>query len=859
MSQATIPQVVAGEQGAHLSWRAQFDRETIAHRQQLAWVLLQVIVLGLLIRALTIESPTFVNRVVPLALGGSVVSHLLPKGHRLWFFGLLSLTAILLVFGLVDGAWIIAAGLGLIALCHVPIPFPGRIGLVLAAGALLAAQRGGLISSPWSIAAWPILGSMFMFRLIVYLYDIKHAKQPTTWAERIAYFFCLPNVTFPLFPVIDFSTFRRTYFDRPAHQIYQQGIGWMVRGLTHLVLYRFIYQYATINPSAVDSGAKLVQYMVATFGLYLRVSGQFHLIVGLLHLFGFRLPETHKFFFLASSFSDLWKRINVYWKDFMQKVVYMPLFFRLKRRSSETFALVASTFCVFFATWALHSYQWFWVLGTWLWSKTDAAFWGLLALFLVANQLWDQRRKRVRSLEAPVLSTGRLVMHGLQTAGMFAILCTLWTLWNAPTLRAFLGLFASASLGWRDIGVVLGVLVTVAAAAIVVYRRSHTPTVRLAVGRADLATVSGFAFLGVIVIGSSGPAAKGLPASAHAVALNIREGRLNTTDLVELRRGYYEEMQNVSRFNQELWRLYGGSATPRNEGSTSTLVRVNDARVQIVRPNLDQMDVGARVQTNQWGMRDEPYALEKPAGTWRIALFGPSLVFGTGVNNRETFEAVVEARLNAELAGKAGRPARYEILNFAVPAASPWQHLASMRLGYVERFGPDVVLMVGTANELWNVGKYWQDVLRNGTAPVLPEVVGLVEPTGITTTMPRDTAELRIAPVRDTLMVALYGALVSEIRRMGAIPAYAAIELPRQRREGNVAPLMQRAERAGFITFDLSYVYRGENEFELILSEANAHPNAKGHRVIADGLYAELLSRPTLLGAAADLRQSSAR
>jgi hypothetical protein len=385
--------------------------------------------------------------------------------------------------------------------------------------------------------------------------------------------------------------------------------------------------------------------------------------------------------------------------------------------------------------------------------------------------------------------------------------------------------------------------------------------VRQAFGTADLPTLAGFAFLGAIVIGATGPAASVLPRSAHAVVLNIREGRLNQNDLAELRRGYYEEMQNVSRFNPELWRLFGGNAAPENDGGGGgrTLIRVNDARVAVLRPNLDQMDVGARVQTNQYGLRDDPYTLEKPLGTWRIAIFGPSLVFGTGVNNHETFEAVVEERLNAELSGKPGRPARYEILNFGVPAASPWQHLASMRLGYVERFSPDVVLMIGARNELWNATKYWQDVLRSGAQHALPEVVGLLKSTGITAQMPRDTAELRMAPVRDSLLVALYGALVGEIRRMGAIPVYAPIEIPLQRRQGSVAPLLQKAERAGFTTFDLSYVYRGQNEYELVLSEANAHPNPKGHRVIANGLYAELIKRPALLGGALGLHQSSAR
>ena len=44
-----------------------------------------------------------------------------------------------------------------------------------------------------------------------------------------------------------------------------------------------------------------------------RVSGQFHVACGMLHLFGHALPETHRRYLLAESFTDYWRRINIYW------------------------------------------------------------------------------------------------------------------------------------------------------------------------------------------------------------------------------------------------------------------------------------------------------------------------------------------------------------------------------------------------------------------------------------------------------------------------------------------------------------------------------------------------------------------
>ena len=133
-------------------------------------------------RRFQVESEVFVD-IVRLALVGFLIHSLLPPRYRLRFFLLLSIAAILIVFGFVNGAWLIGVGLALIGICHLPVPFSFRVALLLAAGAFLAALRSSWLPAPWSSAIWPILGSMFMFRLIVYLYDMRHVKKPVSlWA-----------------------------------------------------------------------------------------------------------------------------------------------------------------------------------------------------------------------------------------------------------------------------------------------------------------------------------------------------------------------------------------------------------------------------------------------------------------------------------------------------------------------------------------------------------------------------------------------------------------------------------------------------------------------------------------------------
>src|SRR3546814_5886595 len=84
----------------------------------------------------------------------------------------------------------------------------------------------------------------------------------------------------------------------------------MVRGILHLILYRIIYYYWTIGPAEVIDPDTLTQYHVTNFLLYLRISGDFHLITGMLHLFGFKLTPTHHHYSLSSSFTNFWRRIT---------------------------------------------------------------------------------------------------------------------------------------------------------------------------------------------------------------------------------------------------------------------------------------------------------------------------------------------------------------------------------------------------------------------------------------------------------------------------------------------------------------------------------------------------------------------
>ena len=440
------------------------------------------------VHKLNIESPAF-HRLTLLTFFGWSVHYFLPRRYRLAFFLLLSFAGIEMVFGqlwerrgyggFVDGTSILVIGLALIGLCHLPVSVAWRTVLLLLVGGGLAAARNAS-GTPWSHAIWPVLASMFMFRLIVYLYEVRREKKPSSWTERLAYFFMLPNVCFPLFPVVDFQTFRRTYYDhRDRHYIYQTGLLWLFRGAFHLVLYRIVYNNFVIDASEVQNQADLAQFLLWPFLLYLRISGTFHVICGLMHLFGFNLPETHKLYLLSSSFTDFWRRINIYWKDFIMTVFYYPLYFKL-RRLGETAALVTATLLAFLITWLLHNYQWFWLRGTWIFTWNDFLFWMILAALVAGNAVFEMRRGRTRRLQGAALPWRQALGSGLRTIGVYLTISVLWSMWSASSIEEWRSALDAVTVPSPDrtrlLLILLGVVVGIGAPAVALARGAGDQT-----------------------------------------------------------------------------------------------------------------------------------------------------------------------------------------------------------------------------------------------------------------------------------------------------------------------------------------------------------------------------------------------
>jgi hypothetical protein len=800
-----------------------------------------VVQLGLLVlvtRLFHLENQAFYENLMLLTFYGFLIHYFLPSRYRLTFFLLLSLAAITGILGLGNGLWLIGIGLGLIGICHLPISYSARVTILFAAGAVLVALRAGWIQASWLDVIWPVLASMFMFRLIIYMYDLKHGKATPTLASTLSYFFLLPNVVFPFFPVVDYSTFRRTYYNDEQHQIYQTGLLWMLLGVVHLILYRFVNYYLMIAPEEVTNTAQLVRYLIANFALYLRISGQFHLVIGILHLFGFNLPQTHHLYFLASSFTDLWHRINIYWTNFMMKVFFYPTYFKIREWGANS-SLVFATAFVFFMTWFLHAYQWFWLRGTFLLTPPDILFWSLLAMLVIANTLYDTRHTKKRTLGQRALSIQDISLQALRTAGTFSVMAVLWSLWSSDSITDWIGLLSVVQPTVASIGVLLFSFLSLTVIfGLAIWFVARSDKSEKAPNFFRTAATTGGALLLLFFVGVPIVHAK-IGGSAQDLISDLTVSRLSAREAALLQRGYYEDLTGVSRFNSQLWDIYS-----KRPSDWPTLTETAAARqtgdnliVELV-PSTSIYFHGEKLSINRWGMRDRDYEQIPAPGTYRIALAGPSFVMGYGVADDKDFGSLLEDRLNKENSGKPYT--KYEILNFAVPGYSPIQNLMILEQK-IPSFHTNALFYMAHQREEEAAELYLADRISVKADLPYPDLMELARTAGAEPGMPKVEAERLLQPIGGELLSRTYRRIVETSRAQGILPVWIfmpTLEYPLQEEE--IVHLKRIAEQSGFIVLDLSDAYNNQDPESLVVAYWDKHPNAKGHMLIAEDLYLKL-------------------
>jgi hypothetical protein len=568
----------------------------------------------------------------------------------------------------------------------------------------------------------------------------------------------------------------------------------------------------------------------------------FHLVVGMLHLFGFALPETHKRYLLASSFTDFWRRINIYWKDFMQKVFYFPAVFALKRFGT-TRAIIGATMFVFVLTWFLHSYQWFWLRGTWLFAPQDILFWAVLGVLVVVNSLYEIKYGRKRRLAAPTWSWRGFALIVAKTYEMFWFICVLWSFWTAESIRDWLGLWSALG-GAYTREVLLFPALVLAVIALGSLPQTQPPAdARRALARERAVTV--ISMLALIVVSVETVHTR-LGAQTATLVHSLRSAHLSRLDNAKLERGYYEGLLSVDRFNSQLWEVYAKQPANWMKIESAGLKRFVDGFEQVeLIPSVALATPYGALSINRFGLRDRDYAANRPAETLRVAVLGASSVMGWGVADGATFEALLEERLNREPLGS--EFLRFELLNFGIPGYQPPQQLAALERAL--KLEANALFYVAAGRESSRSAAYLAEALHKKlTIPATLQPI--VARAGITAAMDDAALAKQLRPHGRAILEAVYRAIADRSRALGVRPVW--VLLP-QVREGSwqeeTPEAVAAARNAGFQVIDISDVYKGRDIATLRLAEWDDHPNPLGHRLVAERLFRELAEAPDALAA----------
>lgn len=826
----------------------------IAHSALLGFLLVavQLALILVVVNRFDVAERNHFFPVLCVAVAGYLVHVCLPSRLRLAFFALLSVGTVLAFLGWPNGAWLVGLGAGLIAVCYLPVPISLRVAVIgLAALALTMARL------EYDAPFWPLLGSMFMFRLIIYLFEQRRATARPPLALTVAYFFPLPNVSFLFFPILDFKTFRETYRPDAPWTTAQSGVAWIARGLMHLLLYRAVKYFVLPAPNELGDLPHLALFLAANYALYLHVSGYFHIITGILRLFGFELPRTHHNYFLADGVTDIWRRINVYWKDFMSTVFFMPAFFALRGLGTWGAVIVAALW-VFLMTWLLHAYQVFWMTGGLPLRLYDAALW-LAVGVIVAWQLCRDVRKRTedrgqrtvksRSLLSSVLCP---LWLSLRVVGTFALVSLFWAAWNAPAVLPFLRVQLTA--GPRAVAggaVVLGVLLAVAATGTVArlawdwLERLRVLPLRLSPAATGLGLAAALAV--VAVVGSVPPDALFDTRTAAIVAMLRRESATPVEDAVAVQ-GYYEEM-TAARVRPGSWLAQlEGRPAPLKGTHYPDMTRPADAwleRELIPGWSGPALADGRRLTINRLGMRDRPdRTLEKPPGTCRLAVVGSSIVMGFGVGDDETFPRLLEDRLNVDppVAG-----CRYEVLNFGT-GMSHVIHRHVLIDRKVFSFSPDAIYYIAHQDELLGPVKHLAALATQGEALPYACLADVARRAGVGPGMPPAAADAKLEPFAREIVLGVYRDLVDECRRRGVLPVWVYLPIPGvTNTPAQAAGFAELAREAGFTVVSLDGWVANYSPADVLLSVDGHHPNPFGHRLIAARMDEALRQKPDRL------------
>lgn len=267
-------------------------------------------------------------------------------------------------------------------------------------------------------------------------------------------------------------------------------------------------------------------------------------------------------------------------------------------------------------------------------------------------------------------------------------------------------------------------------------------------------------------------------------------------------------------------------------------------------PNAQAVLMGVDVRTNSRGLRDREFSLEKPAGVTRILVLGDSMTFGWGAAQDDTYPKVLERLLNEKPLPRM-KP-RVEVLNTGVGNYNTSQEVAYLRERGLE-YQPDLVILGFFLNdgeptprptEGWlarNSAFYvllassWDNTLRwAGSRQDYKDYYRELYREDRPGWQECQRALRDLIDLCRERKIDLRIALIPELHKPGS--GYEFQEVHDQIRD--------LGTKGGVPVYDLLDADWVDPPETYWVTPGDAHPNAKGHRVLAEALYKALGKTP---------------
>lgn len=773
------------------------------------------------LKTLNIAASSGITDLTIIFIPGFVIHSLAPVRYRPFIYCLIFiaslfyvfswLTAVIIIFFLSITAYVIYSGHKL---------WLKYLYLILLGIAFVFLRNSFLLRMPRLNMSIPFVAAILMFRVIILMYEVKHNKLPENRWLKLSYFFCFPNLAFLFYPIIDYKTYMRGYLAEPFETLCNKALWYMISGIMFLSVYKILGFYLDVSFMEVHDITGLIVYMFSKYILVFKMIGLLTLGLSFLCMFGFNMPMLFGNFFVVTSFNHYWQRVNIYWKDFIVKIIYYPLYFRYRKKLKSATALLV--FVAVLSSWFFHMYQQFWISGL-VFSRTqDFLYWLILAILVAANVHLDTKAPKKKKED---MTMAQCIVMGIRFVIVFGTMLVCWVLWNSDDVSSFSYVM---SRGWHAsaqqvLSVVTCLVLIITCFAL--YLRISSKKALVVQAQTRSRTVFSLVMLCLLCIVSI---FKPQLEKNQLVAIISSKNETNRDERNKKEINYYSAVTGVKN-DWEVGLSWGDNRTIFGQiGSFS-----NDLIFQELKPNQHTTFKGQEVISNNYGLRDKDYPLVKGPGTYRIALLGGSYEMGSGVAGKDVYEQLVEDSLNKHLGGHP----KIEIINFGMGSFTTVPQMELLRTK-VLKFHPDEVIEVYHTDELSRATRFFARYISNGVDLKYDYLLDVKARSGVKQSMSNEEIIARLNPYMRDITVWCYQQMDSICKANHFKEV--AIFLPSTNdlfTEEKVNDWKDMLKGTGFEPFVLRNVYDGYEHSKIAVSDEDPHPNTLGHHLIANKLF----------------------